>query len=72
MYTTVISTSRFSSELSGCEAIKFVVAATNQNRFIAFAMSQGCTGFTVGFYVVCVLIGRNHGELRRFTATQFR
>ena len=34
-------------------------------------------GFTVGFYtrvrrcLHCALIGRSHGELRRFTAAQF-
>jgi len=75
----LISIDLISSDLSGCEATQFAVAATIQNMLIGWlpvlAISQG-TGFTVGFYVgsatYCALIGRSHGELSVFSLGEMK
>jgi len=55
----LVSTDLISSELSGCEATRFAVAATNQNGLL---VTRVVTLFTVGFQVgcatCCVLIGQ--------------
>jgi len=65
-----------SSELSGREATQFAVAATNQNRLAGwrrvFVVSRGSSLGSLSAST-CVLTGRSHGELGRFTAvTQFK
>ena len=77
-----MSADLISSELNGCEATRFAVAATSQSRDIGWStclrhVIRVDTGFTVCSYVqgiaaFCVQIGRSHGELGRFIATHFK
>jgi len=63
----------FSSELSGCEATRFAVAAANQDALRVKADSEAVDTTLVTWRrqspsSKLVLIRRSHGELSRFTA----
>ena len=71
----LISTDLILSELSDCEATQFAVAATNQNAVSSRGPRNPVTTVVTSQGQVAIertCLGRNHGELSRFTATRFR